>query len=107
MFQSSPDPFKEVEMADIDAKEITSGANAVFEVTVREGGSSSQHRVTLPEERYQALTKGKVSKADCVKAAFRFMLDREPKESILSQFEISVISRYFPEFEREFSNYVR
>jgi hypothetical protein len=26
---------------------------------------------------------------------------REPKESILSQFDVEVIGRYFPEFERE------
>jgi hypothetical protein len=29
------------------------------------------------------------------------LLDREPKESILGRFDAMVISRYFPEFERE------
>jgi hypothetical protein len=28
-------------------------------------------------------------------------LEREPKESILRSFELTVISRYFPEYERE------
>ena len=32
---------------------------------------------------------------------FEFLLAREPKESILPSFEIPVIGRYFPEFERE------
>jgi hypothetical protein len=41
-----------------------------------------------------------------IKAAFRFLLDREPKESILRQFDITVISRYFPEFERELPRYL-
>jgi hypothetical protein len=29
------------------------------------------------------------------------LLEREPKESILNRFDLSVISRYFPEYERE------
>ena len=37
----------------------------------------------------------------CIEAAFRFLLDREPKESILRWFDITVICRYFPDFERE------
>jgi hypothetical protein len=39
-------------------------------------------------------------------AAFRFLLDREPKESILGRFDVTVISRYFPEFERELPRYL-
>ena len=39
-------------------------------------------------------------------AAFRFLLDREPKESILRRFDVAVISRYFPEFERELPRYL-
>jgi hypothetical protein len=34
-------------------------------------------------------------------ATFAFLLEREPKESILSSFDVSVIGRYFPGFERE------
>ena len=42
----------------------------------------------------------------CLEAAFRFLLDREPKESILRRFDVTVISRYFPEFERELPRYL-
>jgi hypothetical protein len=41
----------------------------------------------------------------CLEAAFRFLLDREPKESILGRFDVTAISRYFPEFEREMPRY--
>ena len=41
-----------------------------------------------------------------VEAAFRFLLDREPKESILRRFDLTVIARYFPEFERELPQYL-
>ena len=39
-------------------------------------------------------------------ATFRFLLDREPKESILTRFDVTVIARYFPEFERELPRYL-
>jgi hypothetical protein len=41
-----------------------------------------------------------------LEAAFRFLLDREPKESILRRFDVTAISRYFPEFEREMPRYL-
>ena len=33
--------------------------------------------------------------------AFRFLLEREPNTSILKEFDLSIINRYFPEFEEE------
>jgi hypothetical protein len=36
-----------------------------------------------------------------VEASFAFLLEREPRESILRSFDLSEISRYFPEYERE------
>jgi len=42
----------------------------------------------------------------CIEAAFQFLLDREPKESILRRFDITVICRYFPEFEHELPSYL-
>lgn len=74
-----------------------------FSVTVREGGAETRHRVTLSQPTYDKLTSGKVSPERCIEAAFEFLLEREPKESILSRFDVTVISRYFPEFEKEFS----
>lgn len=77
-----------------------------FEVVVREGGGESRHRVTMARETWQRLAPGGEEPARCVEAAFRFLLDREPKESILGRFDITVISRYFPEFERELPTYL-
>ena len=77
-----------------------------FKVTVSDSGSSTTHQVTVPEELYGRLTGGSVSRAKCVEAAFRFLLDREPKEAILSSFDLPLISHYFPEFEQEFARYL-
>ena len=49
---------------------------------------------------------GKQTPERCLEAAFRFLLDREPKESILGCFDVTVISRYFPEFERALPRYL-
>jgi hypothetical protein len=38
---------------------------------------------------------------DLVRRSFTFLLDREPKEFILGRFDLPLIGRYFPEFERE------
>jgi len=90
-------------MVDIQVEEANQGCK----VTIREGTTQTTHQVGVPEGLYQKLTQGKISKTDCVRAAFRFLLEREPKESILSKFDLPVISRYFPEFEREFSKYLK
>ena len=42
----------------------------------------------------------------CIEAAFQFLLDREPQETILRRFDITMISSYFPEFERELPRYL-
>jgi hypothetical protein len=35
-----------------------------------------------------------------VEASFEFMLEREPRESILREFDLPLIGRYFPEYPR-------
>jgi len=68
---------------------------------IREGGA----HVTMSREMCERLTAGKHTPERCVEVAFRFLLDREPKESILGRFDVTAISRYFPEFEREMPRY--
>lgn len=80
------------------------GPNA-FSVTVREDKGETRHAVTLKDNDHVRLAAGS-SAEDCIKAAFGFLLDREPKESILPRFDLMLIARYFPEFERELPNYL-
>jgi hypothetical protein len=77
-----------------------------FEVIVRDSGGETRHHVTMSREVCDRLTAGRHTPEACVEAAFRFLLDREPKESILGRFDVTVISRYFPEFERELPRYL-
>jgi hypothetical protein len=86
----------------MSAKIIVEKADASeFHVRVIEGGTESSHRVTLSSKDYTRLTAGRIEPEELVRRSFEFLLEREPKESILSRFELSVISRYFPEFEPE------
>lgn len=77
-----------------------------FQVIVRAGGGETRHHVTLKRDTCKRLAPGAHTPERCIEAAFRFLLDREPKESILRHFDVTVISRYFPEFERELPNYL-
>ena len=70
-----------------------------FEVEVEEGGSQSQHTVTLNEKYYKKLTGGIIPKEDLIKKSFEFLLERESKESIMSRFDLTVIANFFPEYE--------
>jgi hypothetical protein len=74
-------------------------------VVVRGGGSESRHRVTVSRATLQELAPQHTAEA-CVHAAFRFLLDREPKESILGTFDLTVISRYFPDFDDVLPDYL-
>jgi hypothetical protein len=70
-----------------------------FHVVVREGDSSTEHTVTLTTADHERLGSGRRSPEDLVRAGFEFLLEREPKESILSSFDLTVIGHYFPQFE--------
>lgn len=88
-------------MADIQVERTGANGQIVLDVRVIDRGSESRHEVTLSEEDYRRLGEGYGSPDEFVRACFEFLLEREPKESILSRFDVSVISRYFPGFEEK------
>ena len=72
-----------------------------FRVQVIEGSSHSTHRVTLTQDYYRRLSGGKIEPHELIRRSFEFLLARERKESILPEFDLPLIGRYFPEYERE------
>ena len=90
----------------IEVRRSGEGDPLEFQVIAREGKGETRHYVTMARETCERLTAGKRTAERCLEAAFRFLLEREPKESILSRFDVTVISRYFPEFERELPRYL-
>jgi len=84
-------------MAEITVRPAGDGR---FSVRVEDGGSSTEHDVSVSAEDLERL--GGNRRPDAfVRDCFAFLLAREPKESILRSFDVSAIGRYFPEFERE------
>jgi hypothetical protein len=79
--------------------------DGAYEVTVGEGASRTRHRVTARAGLIDRLTP-RVAPERAIEAAFRFLLAREPKEAILSTFDLGVISSYFPEFESKIADYL-
>jgi len=90
----------------IDVRQTGRGDPLEFDVRVTADGDDSRHHVTMSETTARQLGGGDHAPAQCVEAAFRFLLDREPKESIMGRFDVTVIPRYFPEFEAELPAYL-
>lgn len=70
-----------------------------FEVSIQ-NGTPTTHVVTVQPE-YAKKIGGAISTEKLVRASFEFLLAREPNTSILRRFDLLVIGRYFPEYERE------
>jgi hypothetical protein len=88
-------------MAEIEVRPSGRQDRYEFEVTVREGRSATQHRVSLARADYERLAAGLASPEALVTESFRFLLEHEPKESILRSFDLAIIGRYFPGYEGE------
>lgn len=81
-----------------DAEIITTeDEQGSWTVQVEEGSSTSTHTVKIPA----GFGVPGASDEEVVRESFRFLLEREPKESILSSFDLPMISRYFPEYQEE------
>jgi hypothetical protein len=77
-----------------------------FDVVVRDARGETRHRLTMSTQDAARFAKLGADPPRAVEAAMRFLLDREPKEAILSAFDIRVIRRYFPEFDDAFPGYL-
>lgn len=72
-----------------------------YQVTVEEGGSRTVHKVISTPEHLTRYAPAGITPEKLVEASFEFLLEREPKESIMESFELPVIERYFPEYSRK------
>ncbi len=81
-------------------------ADLIFDVIVRDKHGVSRHRVTIDDDEAERWAKLGAEHSRCVEAVMRFLIDREPKESILSAFDINAVRRYFPGFDDAFPGYL-
>jgi len=72
-------------------------------VTESDGSSpKTTHQFTLDKDYYLDMTeRGRITPDEFIKKSFVFLLDRDPKDSILKQFDLAQINDYLPEYEKE------
>ena len=75
-----------------------------FEITVK-ADQLTKHVVTVTDQMLLNITNNKISKEELLNFSFNFLLEREANTSILSKFDIIVISKYFPEYISKVENY--
>ncbi len=68
-------------------------------VRVREGAFATEHQVTIAPGDLERILPGAADPEPVVRAAFAFLLEREPASSILRSFDLPIIGRYFPGWE--------
>ena len=64
-------------------------------------GSTTSHEVRVSRTDLDRFAPGAEDPVDLVRRSFAFLLARESKASILRSFDLPVIGRYFPEYDRE------
>ena len=87
-------------MPRIDVTTTPTSEGWLCDVTVG-SGATTPHRVRVTGSDLARLAPGASDPEDLVRASFDVLLEREPKDSILREFDLTVIRRYFPDFERE------
>jgi hypothetical protein len=90
-------------MIDIDVRCVPTDTGWRCAVTVGDGSDTSDHEVTVTAADADTLAAAhdQTGVERLIEETFDFLLEREPKESILTAFDIDVVGRYFPEYEHE------
>ena len=86
---------------DVDVRCGRDGAGWLCLVRVREGPFATEHRVTVASAELARMDPAAADPERLVRAAFGFLLEREPASSILRSFDLPVIDRYFPGWEAD------
>jgi hypothetical protein len=79
----------------IDIKGAENDTGWLMNVTVRDR-TGTTHVVRISRAEHERYGGGDV--VDLVRRSFEFLLDREPNTSILREFDLGAIERYFPEY---------
>jgi hypothetical protein len=96
-------------MADITARLTSRDRDSfVCAVEVKEGDSKSMHLVHLNRNYFQDLVNGheNITPEQLVQKSFEFLLEREPKEAILKNFNLKQIEEHFPEYRAEITKHL-
>jgi hypothetical protein len=85
-------------MTDISITALEPGR---FSVRLEQSGTSTSHHVTVPRSMADDPEFRGVEPERLVRESMEFLLEREPPTSILSEFSLDVIPRYFGDYRAE------
>ena len=71
-----------------------------------QGVVTTHHRVRVTPADIDHFSEGR-SAEELLRASFQFLLEQEPSTSILPSFDLPVIGRYFPDYERQIHDRLR
>jgi hypothetical protein len=80
---------------------ITPAGPHEFGVEVTEGEETTSHRVIVPQSLLDDWGLADTDSEAVVRESFAFLMEREPASSILPEFSLAIIPRYFPEYRDE------
>ena len=81
--------------------DVTQEEAGRFSVEVHSSGATTKHAVDVPDGLADELGWSSNAEIELVRESFAFLLERESPASILRQFSLDVIGRYFPEYPTE------
>lgn len=77
-----------------------------FLVELGHGDGLIEYWVDVDKDYWTWLTNRRVEPSGLVELAFKFLLEKEPKESILRKFNLADIAGHFSTFESEMKKYL-
>lgn len=84
-------------MSDIRIKSRTNNLGYHFNVEITDQNGSTSHRVTMDRDFIMRIG-ATYDPEHVIRKSFEFLLAREPKEKILTEFDVTVIPKYFPDY---------
>ncbi len=81
--------------------QVTPLAPGEFGVEVTEGTATTGHKVRVPEDFLDDMLFTDADQETIVRETIAFLLEREPATAILSEFSLTDVTRYFPEYPEE------
>lgn len=75
-------------------------------VVVGDDPDATEHQVGVTRETVADLAPG-ATPEELVRASFAYLLEREPRESIMRAFELPIIARFFGDYPDEISRRLR
>jgi hypothetical protein len=72
-----------------------------FGVEVTEGNETTSHKVIVPPSLLEDWGLEETDSENVIRESFAFLMEREPATSILPEFSLAIISRYYPEYKDE------